>query len=88
VSRVAGAGIGYESPPAATLEARLATADTPGEHLWVVTAAWLSADPENPRYILDAENLLTVQGPGCFKCEQPYTRRIAAKPCYGSMEPR
>jgi hypothetical protein len=80
-------GVRYEAAGPDLLEERIRTADRPGQHLWVCTAAWKVAEPESRHRVLDAENLLTVQGPGCFKCEQPYTRRIAAKPCYGSISP-
>jgi hypothetical protein len=78
-------GVQYEAAGPDQLERRIVAADRPGQHLWVCTAAWRVADPESTRRVLDAENLLTIQGPGCFKCEQPYSRRIAAKPCYGSI---
>jgi hypothetical protein len=61
-----------------------------GDHLWMVLtmyqvdpAAFL--DPTRTP-ILDQKNLLTVQGPGCFHCEQPYTQRLASRRCPG--EPR
>jgi hypothetical protein len=77
----------YETPQKELLDKRLAEADKEGEHLWIVTACWKVADPEKHRgeaMHLDRENILQIAGPGCFKCEQPYSRRIAAKPCYGS----
>jgi len=82
---VTGGGVRYEAPSAARLDQRLEAADRPGEHLWVLTAAWIAPDPERPRIDMDAENLVSVQGPGCFKCERPYSRRLARKPCRGSI---
>lgn len=58
----------------------------PGEHMWVVVAAWRVTDPASPRFELDTENLLSVDGPGCFVCEEQYTPRIAYRRCKG--EPR
>jgi hypothetical protein len=69
-----------ESPPAG------------GAHQWVVTAAWqLSADAArrqatggaHEEVFLDLENLLTVDGPGCWVCEQIWTEAIADQPCPG-----
>jgi hypothetical protein len=85
-SWVEGGGVRYRTPSPDRLDRRLANADHPGRHLWVLTAAWLVADPESREVQMDAENLITVQGPGCFKCEQPYSRRIAAKPCRGTVD--
>lgn len=55
----------------------------PGEHLWVVTGAWRVADPSSSGLILDHENLLSVEGPGCFVCEQVWSEQVAARPCPG-----
>ena len=82
---VTGGGVRYEAPAAELLDRRLMAADKPGRHMWVLTAAWLTADPESGQINMDAENLLSVQGPGCFKCEQPYSRRLARRPCRGSV---
>jgi hypothetical protein len=72
--------------PTDVLEGRLERADVPGRHLWVITGMWLIADPSQRENVqLDSENLLTVQGPGCFKCEQPYSRQLARRPCRGSL---
>jgi hypothetical protein len=59
----------------------------PGEHMWTVVGMWRIANPNRGgRIDLDLENLVTLEGPGCFVCEQPYTPELAAKPCAG--EPR
>lgn len=55
----------------------------PGAHLWVMLAAWYVANPREPEINLDRENLLSLNGPGCYKCEQPFSKRLAKKPCRG-----
>ena len=83
---VQGLGVSYQLPPGSALGARMAAADKPGEHLWVVGALWAAADPERPGpALLDAENLLEFAGPGCFKCEREYSRKLAKMPCTGSL---
>lgn len=63
---------------------RFATTDLPerkpGEHLWVVLAAF-RVKPDSPQMQLDAENILTIGGPGCFWCEEKWTPEIGAEPC-------
>jgi hypothetical protein len=54
-----------------------------GEHQWVALAMF-RVNPTADRYELDAENLLTIEGPGCFLCEQPWSAAIAAAPCTGN----
>lgn len=65
-----------------------------GEHLWIVITAHRVGDDmirrlnrgEDPGTgLLDHENLLTFEGPGCFKCEQPYSRYLAHRKCTGTM---
>jgi hypothetical protein len=75
----------------AVLEARLLAADKPGEHLWIMTAAWLIADPasaSDPAVVklMDRENLLQFAGPGCFKCERPYSGQMAKRRCLGRLD--
>lgn len=60
----------------------------PGEHFWVMTAVWGIADPATAfdpgvQKHLDLENLITIEGPGCFICEDVYTAELAARPCPG-----
>jgi hypothetical protein len=43
-----------------------------GVHLWICASVYQVADPAGPQDLLDVENLLTLQGPGCYWCEQPY----------------
>lgn len=57
-------------------------ADVPaftGRHLWVVAGAWAVAEPARSRFDLDTENLLTLNGPGCFYCEQFWHATISAR---------
>lgn len=62
----------------------------PNQHLWIL----LGVFRVNPAVIgsgevhLDSENLLTIEGPGCFLCEQTYTPATAALPCPGDPSGR
>lgn len=67
------------------LERRLRERDKPGEHLWIVTAAWL-ADPRASEIHMDTESLVTLPAAGCFKCEQPFSNRLARRPCRESLD--
>jgi hypothetical protein len=57
-----------------------------GEHLWITIAAY-KVDPEKSLSggptILDYENLLSVEGPGCYYCESEYNTLIASRRCKG-----
>lgn len=58
-----------------------------GEHLWIVASVYRIADPaalltEQWGY-LDSENLLSVEGPGCYYCEQVWTARLGTRRCKG-----
>lgn len=58
-----------------------------GDHLWIV-ATMYRVTPENwgdktHTPMLDSENLLTIQGPGCFYCEQPWSPLLASRRCKG-----
>lgn len=66
----------------------------PGEHLWTLLTMHRVSDEMIQRLnkgdapgpeLLDHENLLTIEGPGCFKCEQPHSRYIANRKCTGIM---
>jgi len=80
--------------PATKVHAELADPG-PGEHLWTILTMHRVGDdmirrlnagePAGPA-LLDHENLLTLEGPGCFKCEEPYSRYLAHRKCTGSME--
>lgn len=84
-------GVGYRYSPAdpSRLAAHLDRLDKPGEHIWVMTAAWAVTDPQSLAtrgpVLLDAENLVGFAGPGCYKCEKEWSRKTAAQPCRGSV---
>lgn len=52
-----------------------------GAHLWAYSAVFRVSDPANARVILDTDNLVTIDGPGCYWCEKMYTPEIAAQRC-------
>jgi hypothetical protein len=83
---VSSTGVKIKSPTEEILDKRLEQHDKPGEHLWVCTGAWIISDPRAKDIQLDIENLVSIAGPGCFKCEQPFSNRLARRPCHGSME--
>lgn len=56
-----------------------------GKHLWTCVASWKIIDPTAESFTLDTENLLSIDGPGCFKCESVYSPELAAQPCGGSV---
>lgn len=58
----------------------------PGEHMWIIAGVWRVRNPSAQDFELDMENLLTLDGPGCFVCEQDYTPEMAVRRCPG--EPR
>ncbi len=86
-----GQGVHYQATGAEVLAKRLESLDKPGEHLWVMTACWAIADPQAlstgaraERY-LDQENMVAFSGPGCLKCEEQWSRKLAARTCRGSV---
>jgi hypothetical protein len=81
----------YLPPTLEQLDKRLRAADKPGAHLWVMTAGWLIADPDSAYdpsvlKLMDRENIIVFAGPGCYKCERPYSKRLSRKTCRGSLE--
>ena len=54
-----------------------------GQHQWITLAMYRTNNPDADQQNLDMENLLSIEGPGCFVCEQPYSREVAARPCPG-----
>lgn len=52
-----------------------------GNHLWNWVAVFRCADPEAGEMIADSENLLSIVGPGCLHCEEPYSPALARKRC-------
>lgn len=53
--------------------------DHDGRHMWIVGAVFRVANPARAQHDLDRENLLTIEGPGCWHCEQPWRPNIGAK---------
>lgn len=87
---VSGAGIRYRPIPTERMDAKLAAADQPGAHIWVMTAAWMIANPGDARdpavpKLMDAENLVLFAGPGCLKCERAYSAKMAKRQCLGRL---
>lgn len=87
-AQLVGTGQLVSGPGADTLEARRRAADTPGAHIWIYMVAYRA--PARPRdiesLVLDAESVLMMEGPGCLKCEQGYSNRLAKQPCRGSLD--
>lgn len=57
-----------------------------GVHVWVMFAAFRCAHPERAhleQQHMDAESLVTVGGPGCYRCEQLYTPGAERTRCPG-----
>lgn len=50
-----------------------------GRHLWIFAGMWRVQNPAASHQNFDVENLLTVEGPGCFWCEQTWKPTIGAK---------
>ena len=58
----------------------------PGEHLWIMAGVWkvdAKAVARGDKMHLDTENLLSIDGPGCFWCECVYSAQTASAPCKG-----
>ncbi|NUT27696.1 MAG: hypothetical protein HOV84_17530 [Streptomyces sp.] len=67
----------------------------PGEHLWIATLAFRISDQmaramaegrDPGEIIFDHESILTPPAPGCFKCEQPFSKRLYHRKCTGTMD--
>jgi hypothetical protein len=52
--------------------------------MWVWLGVWYVANPREMEVNLDRENLINLAGPGCYKCDQPYSNRLAKQPCRGA----
>lgn len=88
---ISGTGVQYQPVNKDVLNARMLAADKPGEHLWIMAGAWLISDPASVYNgdvikFLDSENLITFDGPGCFKCEKAYSGQMAKRRCQGSID--
>lgn len=69
------------------LTERRAEAVANGEHLWCYTSLWESRDPTQREGVhLDTENLLSVDGPGCFICEALFHPSMLGRPCPGEPD--
>lgn len=91
IQPVPGEGTRYSPGDLPNLDAHLTRLDQPGRHIWIMTAAWAVTDPQSlttgqAPVILDQENLVGFAGPGCYKCEKEWSRKLAAKPCTGSVD--
>jgi hypothetical protein len=58
----------------------------PGKHHWVAIALYNLSDPGAARLNLDTENLMTIEGPGCFKCEAVFSKESEKTACRGSYD--
>ncbi len=54
-----------------------------GNHLWTWIVLFKCADPtgSDGTVMLDRENLISINGPGCFHCEEIYSPAIAQRRC-------
>jgi hypothetical protein len=75
------------------LDERVRLAESRGEHVWIVAAAYnvsedaaravLAGQTDGP-LLLDAENLASLSV-GCYRCEEPATLRLMARRCRGEQ---
>lgn len=55
-----------------------------GEHLWIAMAMYrIKPEIRGQEVILDRENLLSIEGPGCYLCEAVYGQH--SDPCSGNL---
>lgn len=50
-----------------------------GRHLWIFAGVWEVKNPAADHQNFDMENLITMEGPGCFWCEQTWAPTIGSK---------
>ena len=60
-----------------------------GKHLWAMFAMYQVHNPSdcmNPdgQILMDRENLLSIDGPGCFKCEKVWSPDVERRFCQGT----
>lgn len=55
---------------------------TPGKHTWIAMSVF-GVDPTAKRWHFDRENLISVEGPGCYWCEEPYRPGMEKTECPG-----
>ena len=56
-----------------------------GDHYWIILCAF-KVDPVAAiagEQLMDHESLMSIQGPGCYYCEETYSTRIASRRCKG-----
>lgn len=58
----------------------------PGEHLWVCVSMFKVTPVADAKYLLDTENLLTIEGPGCYWCTKQWTPEVAKTKCCGGPD--
>ena len=67
----------------------------PGQHLWICTMAYRMSDQmaralaegrDPGEMIFDHESILTPPAAGCYKCEEPFSKRLYHRKCTGTME--
>lgn len=59
------------------------------EHLWVMCCAYRvqpSTWDGGSSLHLDRENLVALDGPGCYYCMEDYSARLAKRPCPGDKD--
>ena len=55
-----------------------------GQHFWIIAGMWKVTPPIGGKQILlDLENLVNIDGPGCYWCEEVWTPELAKSPCRG-----
>lgn len=50
-----------------------------GRHLWVVQAIYRVDDPARERQSFDGENLMSIDGPGCWHCGASWSPTVGAR---------
>jgi len=82
---IAGTGIKVSVGKPDALAARMRSLDKPGSHLWVYLVTFAVQNPRAEHVEFDTENLVSIGGPGCYKCEHAFSNRVARQPCRGSV---
>lgn len=86
--RTTGLGMHYQPRPGAESGE---PSVVPGRHSWIVTAMHQLSDRSAAEAVLggggptymDSENLVGIQGPWCYVCEQPWSPQLAVTRCPG-----
>ncbi len=78
-----GLSIGQRAGQDRRLDELIARAERTGDHIWCAMVAYHITDPDAPNQNLDTENLIGWPGVGCYRCEQPYARRLRHRRCPG-----